>query len=95
MSAGGFAAAPGVGGSGALKPLLPTSTIELAIKCTGLSDKDLFSKSDPFCVLFQKKSGQWYEIGRTEKIEVIILNFLSGLSLNDVMDIGQGVSTIL
>ena len=77
MSAGGFAAAAGVGGgSDGLKPLLPTSTIELSIKCTGLSDQDLFSKSDPFCVLFQKKTGQWYEIGRTEKIEVRRNQFL-------------------
>ncbi len=73
MSAGGFAVAPGAGGSEGLKPLLPTSTIEVAVKCTGLSDQDLFSKSDPFCVLFQKKSGHWYEIGRTEKIEVNLI----------------------
>jgi hypothetical protein len=70
MLAGGFAVGPGSADQG-LKPLLPTSTVELSMKCTGLCDKDLFSKSDPVCVLFQKKSGQWYEIGKTEVIRVI------------------------
>ena len=69
MQAGGFAVNPVSDG---LKPLLPTSTVELSVKCTNLCDKDVFSKSDPLCVLFQKKSGQWYEMARTETIMVII-----------------------
>lgn len=48
--------------------LLPTSTLELTIKCENLCDKDVFSKSDPFCVMFVKKSGHWYEHGRTETL---------------------------
>ncbi len=75
MSAGGFAVGPGADqgqGAGGLKALLPTSTVELSMKCSNLSDKDLFSKSDPICVLFLKKAGQWYEIGRTEVIQVCL-----------------------
>ena len=75
MQAGGFAVSPMSDGS---KALLPTSTVELSMKCTNLSDKDVFSKSDPLCVLFQKKSGQWYEMARTETIMVIIFFILRG-----------------
>ena len=71
MSAGGFAVGPVADQSQVgLGSLLPTSTVELSMKCSNLSDKDLFSKSDPVCVLFLKKSGQWYEIGRTDVIQV-------------------------
>ena len=48
---------------------LPTSTVELSVKCTDLADKDLLSKSDPMCVMFIQRNGQWYEIGRTETIQ--------------------------
>jgi len=48
---------------------LPTSTIELSVRCTDLADKDLFSKSDPICVMFIQRQGQWYELGRTEMIK--------------------------
>lgn len=50
---------------------LPTSTLEIRVRCDNLSDQDVFSKSDPFCVMFQKPRGQnthWVEIGRTETI---------------------------
>lgn len=66
--AGGFGVGP-VPEGGGLKPLMPTSTIELTIKCTNLCDKDVLSKSDPVCVFTQKKKGQWHEIGRTERIK--------------------------
>ena len=56
----------GSGGPQGLR--LPTSTLELSVKCDNLVNKDLFSKSDPFCVLFIKKGGQWYEAGRTETL---------------------------
>ena len=51
----------------------PSTTVELSIRCVDLSDRDLLSKSDPICVLYQR-SGQpndsrWTEIGRTEVIE--------------------------
>jgi len=51
--------------------LEPTSTVELSIRCTNLADMDVFSKSDPFCVLYVKdtKSGQWLCFDKTETID--------------------------
>ena len=49
---------------------LPTSTVELSVRCSDLADTDLMSKSDPICVLFIKQKGQWFELGRTEMIKV-------------------------
>lgn len=45
------------------------SRMELSLSCAGLVDMDVFSKSDPMCVLFVKKSGNWIEHGRTETIQ--------------------------
>ncbi|XP_071341829.1 copine-3-like isoform X2 [Trachinotus anak] len=43
--------------------------VELTISCENLMDMDIFSKSDPLCVLYINTSGsQWYEFGRTEMI---------------------------
>ena len=48
---------------------LPTSTVELSIRCENLADTDILSKSDPACVLFIKgKANNWLEFGRTERI---------------------------
>eukprot|EP00092_Neocalanus_flemingeri_P106493 GFUD01136651.1.p1 GENE.GFUD01136651.1~~GFUD01136651.1.p1 ORF type:complete len:613 (+),score=118.61 GFUD01136651.1:100-1938(+) len=49
----------------------PTSTVELSIRCRDLADMDVFSKSDPFCVLYVKdsKSGQWLCLDKTETID--------------------------
>ena len=51
---------------------LPTSTVEVSVRCTDLVDRDIMSKSDPLCVVFQKIGGpqtsKWHEVGRTEKI---------------------------
>ena len=49
---------------------LPTSTVEISVRCSDLLDLDIMSKSDPMCVVFQKASNpsQWHEIGRTEMI---------------------------
>ena len=67
MMTGGFI--PGGGGDlGRPSSALPTSTLELTVKCENLCDKDVFSKSDPFCAMFIKKGGNWYEIGRTETL---------------------------
>ena len=51
--------------------LAPMSTVELSLKGKDLADMDLFSKSDPFCVLYIKdsKSGGWICIDRTETID--------------------------
>ena len=42
--------------------------LELFIQCTDLVQLDTFSKSDPMCVLYVKRLGQWMEYGRTESI---------------------------
>ena len=49
----------------------PTSTVEISIRCSELEDMDVFSKSDPFCVLSVKdmKSKQWLCYGKTETID--------------------------
>ena len=49
--------------------ILPTSTVELSVKCSDLANKDLMSYSDPVCIMFIQKQGQWFELGRTEKIK--------------------------
>ncbi|XP_017293335.1 copine-3 isoform X2 [Kryptolebias marmoratus] len=44
--------------------------VALSIACDNLMDMDVFSKSDPLCVLWLNTSGpHWSEIGRTEKIQ--------------------------
>ena len=51
---------------------LPTSTVEISVRCEKLSDQDVMSKSDPLCVMFQQmknKPGTWIETGRTEMIQ--------------------------
>uniref|UniRef100_A0A8B9RE68 Copine-2 n=1 Tax=Astyanax mexicanus TaxID=7994 RepID=A0A8B9RE68_ASTMX len=40
--------------------------VELSVSCTSLLDRDVASKSDPFCVLFQEVDSNWVELGRTE-----------------------------
>ncbi|KAK2572719.1 Copine-1 [Acropora cervicornis] len=42
--------------------------LELFLRCTDLVLLDSFTKSDPMCVLYVKKFGQWMEYGRTESI---------------------------
>merc|ERR1712013_465426 len=51
--------------------VIPTSTEEISISCNQLEDMDVFSKSDPFCVLYVKdsKSKQWHCFGKTETID--------------------------
>jgi len=70
---GGFsmpsAPASAAGGGMPTSNSLPTSTVEISVRCTDLADKDLMSKSDPMCVMFMQKQGQWLEIGRTEMIK--------------------------
>ena len=70
---GGFsmpsAPASAAGGGMPTSNSLPTSTVEISVRCTDLADKDLMSKSDPICVMFMQKQGQWLEIGRTEMIK--------------------------
>ena len=42
--------------------------MELLVSCTDLANLDIFTKTDPMCVLFVKQFGQWKEYGRTEAI---------------------------
>jgi len=51
--------------------VVPTSSVEISISCSQLEDMDVFSKSDPFCVLYVKdsKSKQWHCFGKTETID--------------------------
>ncbi|XP_041364275.1 copine-3-like [Gigantopelta aegis] len=42
--------------------------VELMISCQNLANLDVFTKTDPMCVLFVKQFGQWKEFGRTEAI---------------------------
>merc|ERR1712008_466584 len=60
--------APGGPGFDPSSTSLPTSTVEISVRCTDLADKDVMSKSDPICVMFIQKQGKWFEIGRTEMI---------------------------
>ncbi len=72
---GGFTpSAPGYGmpppSYGSASNDLPTSTVELSVRCENLADKDLLSKSDPICVMFiQGPTKKWHELGRTEMIK--------------------------
>ncbi|RUS78779.1 hypothetical protein EGW08_013463 [Elysia chlorotica] len=47
---------------------MPAGQVELLVRCTDLADLDIFTKTDPMCVLFVKQFGQWKEFGRTEAI---------------------------
>lgn len=46
----------------------PNSWVEIFVKCRDLIKVDDFSKTDPFCVLYVKRYGQWLEHGRTEAV---------------------------
>lgn len=49
---------------------VPSILVELSLSCNKLVDKDTFSKSDPFCVIYMSNSvqGKYLEIARTETI---------------------------
>jgi hypothetical protein len=47
---------------------LSGNIVELSVSCIKLKDADMMSKSDPVCVMFEKRSGRWEESGRTEMI---------------------------
>ena len=42
--------------------------LDIFVRCTDLTQIDTFSKSDPLCVMFVQRLGQWIEYGRTEAI---------------------------
>ena len=49
---------------------LPTTTVELSIRCAKLSDCDFLSKSDPVAIVFGKVKGHpgWRELWRSEMV---------------------------
>ena len=47
----------------------PASTVDLSISCAHLTDMDVFSKSDPFCVLYMKDGDRWLLVDKTETID--------------------------
>lgn len=57
------------GGGG--QAIMPTSQIEMTISCRNLLNKDILSKSDPYCLVLMKDSWQekFFEMGRTETIQ--------------------------
>ena len=64
---------PGTGPSSQFTPgsaaATPASTVELSIRCAHLTDMDVFSKSDPFCVLYMKDGDRWLLVDKTETID--------------------------
>ena len=48
---------------------LPTSVVELSVRCENLADMDVLSKSDPMCALSVRQAQAWLEVGRTERIQ--------------------------
>nr|XP_057915718.1 copine-3-like isoform X1 [Doryrhamphus excisus]XP_057915719.1 copine-3-like isoform X1 [Doryrhamphus excisus]XP_057915720.1 copine-3-like isoform X1 [Doryrhamphus excisus]XP_057915721.1 copine-3-like isoform X1 [Doryrhamphus excisus]XP_057915722.1 copine-3-like isoform X1 [Doryrhamphus excisus]XP_057915723.1 copine-3-like isoform X1 [Doryrhamphus excisus]XP_057915724.1 copine-3-like isoform X1 [Doryrhamphus excisus]XP_057915725.1 copine-3-like isoform X1 [Doryrhamphus excisus]XP_05791572 len=45
------------------------TSVALSVSCENLMDMDVFSKSDPQCVLYMSTAGSgWTEVGRTERI---------------------------
>ncbi|KAK1785412.1 hypothetical protein P4O66_018256, partial [Electrophorus voltai] len=46
----------------ALGPQHCITKVELSVCCASLLDRDVASKSDPFCVLFQEVDGSWAEV---------------------------------
>uniref|UniRef100_A0A8C5C9U0 Copine-2 n=1 Tax=Gadus morhua TaxID=8049 RepID=A0A8C5C9U0_GADMO len=53
------------GGAGS-RPQHCVTRVELSVTAAHLLDRDVASKSDPFCVLFNEVDGNWAEISRTE-----------------------------
>lgn len=43
--------------------------VNLFISGRKLRDLDTFSKSDPQCLLFEKKNNNWVKVGSTEQIK--------------------------
>jgi hypothetical protein len=48
---------------------IPSTTVQLSVKCKNLLHLDTFSRSDPMCVMSIFQSNKWYEIGRTEHLK--------------------------
>ncbi|XP_058135948.1 copine-2 isoform X1 [Dasypus novemcinctus] len=53
-------------GAAAVGPQYCVCKVELSVSGQNLLDRDVTSKSDPFCVLFTENNGRWMEYDRTE-----------------------------
>ena len=42
--------------------------VNLFVSGRKLRDLDTFSKSDPMCLLFEKRNGRWNKVGATEQV---------------------------
>lgn len=68
--------------------------IEIYISCRSLTNKDTFSKSDPYVVMKAQnpQSGLWQEVGRTETIQNNLNpNFVKSLPYEYIFEIQQHV----
>lgn len=63
-------APPMSGQTSSMVPSVPTTTVELTLRCSNLSDCDYLSKSDPVAIIFEKPKGSqhWIERWRSEMI---------------------------
>jgi len=63
-------APPMHGRTSSMVPSAPTTTVELTLRCSNLSDCDYLSKSDPVAIIFEKPKGSqnWIERWRSEMI---------------------------
>ena len=63
-------APPMSGRTSSMVPSVPTTTVELTLRCSNLSDCDYLSKSDPVAIIFEKPKGSqhWIERWRSEMI---------------------------
>ncbi|XP_009249030.3 copine-2 isoform X3 [Pongo abelii] len=53
-------------GAAPMGPQYCVCKVELSVSGQSLLDRDVTSKSDPFCVLFTENNGRWIEYDRTE-----------------------------
>nr|XP_037864384.1 copine-2 isoform X2 [Chlorocebus sabaeus] len=53
-------------GAAPMGPQYCVCKVELSVSGQNLLDRDVTSKSDPFCVLFTENNGRWIEYDRTE-----------------------------
>ena len=42
--------------------------VQLKISARNVADLDRLSKSDPQCTIYEKKDGQWVQVGETEEL---------------------------
>ncbi|CAL8097154.1 unnamed protein product [Orchesella dallaii] len=70
----------------------PTSTVEISISCRNLLDMDVFSRSDPMCVVYHHPAGMshWVELVRTEVVwDCLDPDFVTKVTLDYRFEIEQ------